>query len=100
VTSPLSASWVATASSTGTSPKRFVSCVGELSSTRSTSPLASREVIANGWKIVCRHAGPPASERIGAITLTSWAWQATVTRSECRSSEISRLPTTTASATL
>ena len=67
---------------------------------RSTWPAASREACANGWKVVCRQAGPPGSVMIGAITLTSWARQATVTRSLCRSSEISRLPTTTASVTL
>ena len=37
---------------------------------------------------------------IGAITLTSCASDAECTRSVCRSSEISRFPTTTASATL
>ena len=30
------------------------------SATRSTVPRASRAVCANGWKIVCRQAGPPA----------------------------------------
>ena len=55
---------------------------------------------AKGWKMVCRQAGPPGSVRIGAITLTSWARQAMPTRSACRSRVISRLPTTTASATV
>ena len=36
---------------------------------------------AKGWKIVWRHAGPPVSVMIGAMTLTSWARQAAVTRS-------------------
>ena len=44
--------------------------------------------------------GPAGLGRIGAITLTSWAWQAAVTRSLCRSRVISREPTTTASATV
>src|SRR5258705_6171911 len=57
-------------------------------------------MVANGWKVLCRHAGPPGSVRIGAITLTSWAWQATGTRSLWRSRQISRPPTTTASATV
>lgn len=47
--------------------------------------------------MVCRQAGPPLRVRIGAITLASCAWQATPTRSACRSSVISRSPTTTAS---
>ena len=38
-----------------------------------TSPDASRLVIENGKKVVCRQAGPPGSVMIGAITLTSWA---------------------------
>ena len=50
--------------------------------------------------MVCRHAGPSGSVRMGAMTLTSWARQAAVTRSLCRSSAISRLPTTTASVTV
>ncbi len=29
----------------------------------------------NGKKLVCRHAGPPSSVRIGGITLTSCARQ-------------------------
>ncbi len=62
-------------------------------------PVASREVSANGKNVVCRQAGPPGSVMIGAITLTSWASDALVTRSACLSSEISRLPNTTASAT-
>ena len=40
------------------------------------APGQCRAAWANGWKIVCRQAGPPGSVRIGAITLTSWAWQA------------------------
>jgi hypothetical protein len=64
-----------------------------------TSPRASRVVVAKGKKVVCRQAGPPGSVMIGAITLTSWARDAAVTRSACRSSEMSRLPTTTASST-
>ena len=57
-------------------------------------------MIANGWNVGCRQAAPPGSVMIGAITLTSWAIEAACTRSVCRSSEISRFPTTTASATL
>ena len=57
-------------------------------------------MIANGWKVGCRQAGPPGSVMIGAITFASCARHATATRSLCRSSEISRLPTTTASVTL
>ena len=55
---------------------------------------------ANGQKIDCRHAGPPASLRIGAMTLTSCAWLAILTRSPWRSSELRKVPTTTASVTL
>ena len=55
---------------------------------------------AKGWKIDWRHAGPSGSERIGAIVLTSCAWQATVTRSLCRSRVMSSEPTTTASSTV
>ena len=65
----------------------------------STVPRAYLEVRAKGWKIVCRHAGPPASVRIGAMTLTSCARQATPTRSACLSKVINKLPTTTASCT-
>ena len=61
--------------------------------------MARREVTANGKKVVCRQAGPPGSVMIGAITLTSCASDALVTRSACFSSEMSRLPNTTASAT-
>jgi len=65
--------------------------------------LACWAVSENGWNVVCRQARPPLSAgsvMIGAITLTSWASDAACTRSVWRSSEISRLPTTTASATL
>ena len=55
--------------------------------------------MANGKNVVWRQAGPPGSVMIGAMTLTSWASDADVTRSACLSSEISRLPTTTASIT-
>ena len=74
-------------------------CVGPVGGVRSTVPRACRAVSANGWKMLCRQAGPPGSVRIGAITLASWAWQATPTRSACRSRVISRPPTTTASVT-
>jgi hypothetical protein len=73
--------------------------VSEVSLTSSALPTASREVMANGKNVVCRQAGPPGSVMIGAITLTSWASEAEVTRSACLSSEMSRLPTTTASST-
>ena len=66
-------------------------------SMRSTAPRACRAVSANGWKMVCRQAGPPVTVRIGAMTLASWAWQATPTRSAWRSRVTSRPPTTTAS---
>ncbi|MDI2022051.1 hypothetical protein PJL18_02580 [Paenarthrobacter nicotinovorans] len=62
--------------------------------------MASSAIRANGWKMVCFQAGPFSSERIGAITLTSCAWLAIFTRSPWRSSELSRVPTTTASVTL
>nr|BFE79857.1 hypothetical protein GCM10020093_024580 [Planobispora longispora] len=83
----------------GVSPYLAVGIVAHSGSTRSTSPRACRAVSAKGWKIVCRQAGPPGSVLIGAITLASWAWQATPTRSALRSSVMSRLPTTTASVT-
>ena len=67
--------------------------------TSRAEPTASRDVIANGKKVVWRHASPPGSVMIGAITLTSCASEADVTRSACLSSEMSRLPTTTASST-
>ena len=54
----------------------------------------------NGKKLVCRHAGPPSSVRIGGITLTSCARQPIFTRSAWRSSVISRQPTTSASASV
>ena len=74
--------------------------VGPSMRTRSTSPWAYFEVSAKGWKMVCFQTGPSGSAMIGAMTLTSWAWLADHTRSVWRSSEMSRLPTTTASATL
>jgi hypothetical protein len=67
---------------------------------RMIRPFAIRAIRANGQKIVCRHAGPPSSERIGAITFTSWAWLAIFTRSPCRSRLCRNVPTTTASVTL
>ncbi len=82
------------------SPWRAVSYAGASITGRITSPDASRLVIENGKNVVCRQAGPPGSVMIGAITLTSWASDAEVTRSLCLSSVISRLPTTTASATV
>ena len=80
-------------------PYSFVSYVGASSFSSSASPCASREVIEKGKKVVWRQAMPPGSVMIGAITFTSWARLADVTRSACFSSEISRLPKTTASAT-
>ncbi len=53
----------------------------------------------NGKNVVWRHAPPPVSVMIGAITFTSCARLADVTRSLCLSSVIMRLPSTTASAT-
>src|SRR5665648_785840 len=99
-TAPVSGSCVATASTSGVVPKRWVSWDGVASSTRSTCPTAYRDVRANGWNVVCRQMRPPGSVMIGAITFTSCARLAACTRSLCRSREISRLPTTTASATL
>ena len=99
VTAPDSSSRTAVTSRIGTSPWRDVSCVGPVASVRSTVPRPYLDVSANGWKMACRQAGPPGSDRIGAITLTSWARQPIFTRSACRSSEMSRLPTTTASVT-
>src|SRR6476469_3096266 len=99
VTVPASSSCTAVADTTGTSPILDVSYDGPVGSTRSTVPRPCRDVSENGWNVVCRHAGPPGSDRIGAITLTSWARQAILTRSAWRSNEISRLPTTTASTT-
>jgi hypothetical protein len=63
-------------------------------------PRPWAEAWAKGKKVVCRHAGPPGSVAIGAMTLTSWARQATFTRSAWRSSAISSEPNTTASVTL
>ena len=88
------------ACSSGTSPYFAVSYVGDVDVQCSTWPRAYRAAWANGWKVVCRQAGPPGSVMIGAMTLTSWARQAAVTRSQWRSSVISRLPSTTASATV
>ena len=56
-------------------------------------------VRANGWKMLWRQAGPPARVTMGAMTLTSCAWQAIETRSVCCRRVMSRLPTTTASVT-
>jgi len=92
-----SSAYVAAADTTSTSPYRRVDCCEDTTAGSSTSPRACRAVNANGSKIACRHAGPPGSVRIGAITLTSWAWHATDTRSAWLSSVISRSPTTTAS---
>ena len=64
------------------------------------SPRARREVVAKGKNVDFRHAGPCGSAAMGAITFTSCAIEALVTRSACRSSDISRLPTTTPSATV
>jgi hypothetical protein len=55
--------------------------------------------MANGKNVVWRQASPPGSVMIGAITFTSCARQADVTRSACLINEMSRLPTTTASST-
>src|ERR1700722_14762873 len=95
-----------TVAMTGASPWRAVSYAGAWITGRITAPDASRLVIENGKKVACRQAGPPGSVMIGAITLTSWAGDAggardaEVTRSLRRRSVISRLPTTTASATV
>ena len=85
---------------TGTSPCLAVVIVGATTRGWRTSPCANRAVSANGWKIDCRHAGPPGSHLIEPMVLTSWAWQAAVTRSLCLSSVMSREPTTTASSTV
>ena len=61
-------------------------------------PRAAADAAANGWKIVWRQAAPPGSVMIGAIAFTSWARQAIFTRSAFRSSVMSNVPTTTASA--
>ena len=82
--SPLSASQVATASTTGTSPYRPVEYVGQSSFSSSVTPRARREVTANGKNVVWRHAGPPGSVMIGAMTFTSCARLAAVTRSAWR----------------
>ena len=74
--------------------------VGPTGSTRRTVPRAYRATCANGWKVDWRQAGPPGVVRIGAMTLTSWAWHAMPTRSACRSRLTRRLPTTTASVTV
>ena len=99
-TAPVSGSRVATASATATSPKRAVSYVGALIPTWRTSPTACCEAWAKGWKVVWRQLRPPGSVMIGAMTLTSCASDAACTRSVLRRSEMSRFPTTTASATL
>ncbi len=84
--------------------ERYVAQVGVVRRAGAGPPAAlrrgrGRRPGANGWKIVCRQAGPPGSVRIGAITLTSWAWQAMPTRSAWLSRVIRRLPTTAASVT-
>ena len=99
VTAPVSSSWVAVASSSGTSPCTKLSYDATSGSTRSTCPRANAAAWANGWKIVWRQAGPPGSVRIGAMTFTSCAWHAIPTRSAWRSRVMSRLPTTAASTT-
>src|SRR3954454_12691380 len=99
--SPVPSSYVAVLHNAGTRPKAAVSISGpSLTAVRNTVGPAYRAVNANGWKIVCRHARPPGSVRIGPITFTSCARQAIFTRSACRSNVISKLPTTTASSTL
>lgn len=90
----------AVACSRSASPYCFVSWVGESTRTSRTWPRPYFEACANGKNVVCRQAGPPGSVMIGAITLTSWARQATVTRSACRSRAIRSEPKTTASMTL
>ena len=57
-------------------------------------------MIENGKNVVWRHAAPPGSVMIGAMTLTSCARDAERTRSACCSRVISRSPKTTASSTL
>jgi hypothetical protein len=64
---------------------------------RNTCPRPKRLICAKGWKIVCRHAGPPFSVMIGAITLTSWARQAAFTRSAWLRSEMQAPPKASAS---
>ena len=66
---------------------------------RAPRPARAGEVTENGKNVVCRQAAPPGSVMIGAITLTSCARRREPTRSLCFSSVISRLPSTTASAT-
>ena len=39
--------------------------------TAAPCPRPYQEVRANGWQLACRHAPPPGSVMIGAITLTS-----------------------------
>ena len=60
-----------------------------------------REAMAKGWKMVWRQARPPraaGSVIMGPMTLTSWARLAALTRSACRSRQMSSPPTTRASA--
>ena len=99
VTVPSSAR-TAVACSRSASPYFFVSYVGESTRTSRTWPRPYCEAWAKGKKVVCRQAGPPGSVMIGAMTLTSWARQATVTRSACRSRAMRSEPKTTASVTL
>ena len=63
----------ATASAFGTAPKADVWYTGAATSGAQHVPRPCRAVSANGWKMVCRQAGPPGSVRIGPITFTSWA---------------------------
>ena len=97
---PVSSFHVALTSTRSVSPKRAFSYLSESTDKRRIWPLASSAMRANGWKIAWRHAGPFSSLKIGAMTLTNCAWLAILTRSPCRSSEFSRVPTTTASVTL
>lgn len=99
VTEPSSAR-TAVACSRSASPYFAVSYVGESTRTSRTSPRPYFEAWEKGKNVVWRQAGPPGSVMIGAMTLTSCARQATVTRSACRSRAIRSEPKTTASMTL
>jgi hypothetical protein len=71
-----------------------------LTSVRSVRPRPRRLKCWNGQKMVCRQAGPPVSVMMGAITLTSCARQAAVTRSAWLSSEMQQPPKASASSML
>ena len=74
--------------------------VGALQHNLEDVPLRVSCVRAKGWNVVCRQLGPPGSDRITEMALTSCARQADLTRRLCRNKVMSNEPITTASATV